>query len=505
VSRPQPCPWTDHLPDGAQGGFTLPEPGTLVGAWTARLGADSDRPLFHHDGRWVERGAFLEATEEVAGRLHRAGLAVGDRVLVSGEASVDLVVAHVACLRLGLVVVPVNGAYQDPELAHVVGDAQPRAALVDHHGWAEALRAMDRHLLVASTSVDLKGGPTPRLDEAGPDAPALVAYTSGTTGRPKGATHTQASLLAGAHSVVVAWRWTDHDRLLLCLPLFHMHGLGLGLHGTLLVGGSAVLQVGFAPEEVLDALVDQQCSMFFGVPTMYHRLADHPRVGEMGGLRLCVAGSAPLAADLHRRLATEAGVDVLERYGTTETLMLVSNPHDGERRSGSVGIPLPGVEVCLDGVTGEVLARGPNVFSGYWGRPDDHPEALEGGWFHTGDLAEVSDDGYLSIVGRAKELIITGGLNVYPREVEDVLVAHPAVAEAVVAGVPSAEWGEDVVAWVVTVDGEDCPSVEDLRAFAAGALASYKLPRRVVDVEALPRNALGKVVRHQLRETADHG
>ena len=329
VSRPQPRPWTDHLPDGARAGFTLPEPGTLVGAWTARLAADSDRPLLHHDGRWVDRGSFLEATEEVAGRLHRAGLAVGDRVLVSGEASVDLVVAHVACLRLGLVVVPVNGAYQDPELVHVVGDARPRAALVDHHGWAEALQAMDRHLLVASTSVDLEGGPTPRLDEVGPDAPALVAYTSGTTGRPKGATHTQVSLLAGAHSVVVAWRWTDHDRLLLCLPLFHMHGLGLGLHGTLLAGGSAVLQAGFDPEAVLDALVDQQCSMFFGVPTMYHRLADHPRVGEMEGLRLCVAGSAPLAADLHRRLATEAGVDVLERYGTTETLMLVSNPTTG--------------------------------------------------------------------------------------------------------------------------------------------------------------------------------
>jgi len=436
----------------------------------------------------------------VAGRLAGAGLVAGDRVLVSGPSSIDLAVAHVGCLRLGLVVVPTNGAYQEAELSHVVADCRPRAALVDHDGWEDRLAGMDPDLVLTGTAVALPDGGSPvTLDRTSPDDPAIIGYTSGTTGRPKGAVLTQANLLAGARSVQVAWRWTDADRLLLCLPLFHMHGLGVGLHGTLLAGGSAVLQPGFDPDAVLEGLAQHRCSMFFGVPTMYHRLADHPRVGDLGGLRLCVAGSAPLAAALHGRLVGGAGVTVLERYGMTETVMLVSNPLDGERRPGAVGIPLPGVDLRLAGGSGEILVRG------YWERPEATAEAFEadpdGGdaWFRTGDLGAVDADGYVSIVGRAKELIITGGFNVYPREVDDVLADHPAVAEVAVAGIGSEEWGEEVVAWVVPAEGLDCPSIQELRAFARDALASYKLPRRVVAVSALPRNALGKVMRHELR------
>ncbi len=436
----------------------------------------------------------------MAGRLAGAGLVAGDRVLVSGPSSIDLAVAHVGCLRLGLVVVPTNGAYQEAELSHVVADCRPRAALVDHDGWEDRLAGMDPDLVLTGTAVALPDGGSPvTLDRTSPDDPAIIGYTSGTTGRPKGAVLTQANLLAGARSVQVAWRWTDADRLLLCLPLFHMHGLGVGLHGTLLAGGSAVLQPGFDPDAVLEGLAQHRCSMFFGVPTMYHRLADHPRVGDLGGLRLCVAGSAPLAAALHGRLVGGAGVTVLERYGMTETVMLVSNPLDGERRPGAVGIPLPGVDLRLAGGSGEILVRG------YWERPEATAEAFEadpdGGdaWFRTGDLGAVDADGYVSIVGRAKELIITGGFNVYPREVDDVLADHPAVAEVAVAGIGSEEWGEEVVAWVVPAEGLDCPSIQELRAFARDALASYKLPRRVVAVSALPRNALGKVMRHELR------
>lgn len=505
VSKPRLRSWSDHVPADSRGDFTLPEPGTLVGAWIARLSSDGRRPLLHNAGRWVDRKSFLEATSAIAGRLHQAGLVPGDRVLISGQASIDLVVAHVACLRLGLVVVPTNGAYREPELTHLVRDARPRAALVDHHGWADSLRSLDDELLVTTSSVDLPEGPPPPLDQLRPDSPALIAYTSGTTGRPKGAVHTQASLLAGAHSVAMAWRWTEVDRLLLCLPMFHMHGLGIGLHGTLLVGGSAVLQAGFDPDQVLAGLDEHDCTMFFGVPTMYHRLVEHPGVRSLGEQRLCVSGSAPLAPDLHRRLVAGAHADILERYGTTETLMLISNPYDGERRPGSVGTPLPGVEVYLDEMTGEVLARGPNVFAGYWNQPEATSEVFEDGWFRTGDLAEVTDNGYVSIIGRAKELIISGGLNVYPREVDDVLATHPAVADVAVAGVPSAEWGEDVVAWVVPSDGAECPTAAELRAFASSALASYKLPRRVVPIATLPRNALGKVLRHELRETENHG
>ncbi len=494
--------------------FELGEPGTLAGALVRRLADEPDRALLNgpwsdsgsDNPVWISRGGFLEKSATVSRRLAAAGLVAGDRVLVSGPSSIDLAVAHVGCLRLGLVVVPTNGAYRDAELSHVMADCRPSAALVDHDGWGERLVAMDPDLVVAGTAVDLPdGGPPAVLDRTSPDDPAIIGYTSGTTGRPKGAVLTQANLLAGARSVEVAWRWTEADRLMLCLPLFHMHGLGVGLHTTLLVGGSAVLQSGFDPDAVLDGLAEHRCSMFFGVPTMYHRLADNRRVGDLGGLRLCVAGSAPLAAALHGRLSVAAGVSVLERYGMTETVMLVSNPFDGERRPGAVGIPLPGVDLRLAEGSGEIEVRGPNVFAGYWERPEATAEAFvddpDGGdsWFRTGDLGAVDADGYVRIVGRAKELIITGGSNVYPREVDDALASHPAVAEVAVAGIGSEEWGEEVVAWVVPADGMECPSVEELRAFARDALASYKLPRRVVAVGALPRNALGKVMRHELR------
>ncbi|GIT46199.1 MAG: hypothetical protein Ct9H300mP12_07840 [Acidimicrobiales bacterium] len=263
---------------------------------------------------------------------------------------------------------------------------------------------------------------------------------------------------------------------------------------------------------MLDAVEVHAATLFFGVPTMYHRLAGHERVSGLRSLRLCVSGSAPLAADLHGRLADQAGVQVLERYGMTETVMLVSNPYEGHRRPGSVGIPLPGVDVRLgggddeaDGPSGEILVRGPNVFANYWESPEATAEAFvtdpDGGdsWFRTGDLGAVDEDGYLSIVGRTKELIISGGFNVYPREVDDVLSLHPAVAEVAVAGLPSPEWGEEVVAWVVPAVGYECPDVDELRSFAQDHLAAYKVPRRVVAVGALPRNALGKVTRHALR------
>jgi malonyl-CoA/methylmalonyl-CoA synthetase len=274
-----------------------------------------------------------------------------------------------------------------------------------------------------------------------------------------------------------------------------MHGLGVGLHGTLLSGASAVLLPGFDADAVLDAVHEHRATLFFGIPTMYERLARSPRVAELRELRLCVSGSAPLAADLHARIADAAGVAVVERYGLTETVMNASNPYDGDRRAGTVGFALPGVELRL-GEGDEILVRGPNVFSGYWDRPDATAAAFDDdGWFATGDIGAFDDDGYLSIVGRSKDLIITGGYNVYPREVEDVLLAHPAVADVAVIGTPSDEWGEVVTA-VVVVDGE-CDA-EALLEFAANELAPYKRPRSVRFVDEIPRNALGKVLRHEL-------
>jgi malonyl-CoA/methylmalonyl-CoA synthetase len=336
------------------------------------------------------------------------------------------------------------------------------------------------------------------LDRAHPRDVALIVYTSGTTGRPKGAPLTHANLLAGAHAVRVAWRWTAADRLALCLPLFHMHGLGVGLHGTLTAGAEALVLPKFDPSAVADAIRAHRATLFFGVPTMYHRLAGSPHLADLRALRLAVSGSAPLPAELHEVVARGGGQRVLERYGMTETVMLVSNPYEGERRPGTVGFPLPGVEVRLaprEGGTHEIEVTGPNVISGYLNRPDANAEAFtEDGWFRTGDLGELDGDGYLRISGRAKELIITGGYNVYPREVEEALRAHPAVADAAVVGMPSAEWGETVVAFVVSAAGEP-----DLVEWCAERLAPYKRPREWRRVDAIPRNALGKVLRHELR------
>ena len=483
--------------------------GSLPVAWVELWRGRPDHPVVRDpDGTWLTAGELDGHTERVAGRLAAAGVRRGDRVLLSGAASTDLVVAHCAALRAGYVVVPVNASYSRRELEVIVADARPRAAVIEGdelRTWAAELAP---GIVTTGVDVDLPEGSHPELDLIGPDDPALLPYTSGTTGTPKGALLSHGNLLASAEAVRLAWRWTPEDRLVLCLPLFHVHGLGVGLHGTLLAGASAVLQAGFDAEAVLSAAANDGATMFFGVPTMYARLAEAPGAERLAGLRLCVSGSAPLSAALHARIAERCGQTVLERYGMTETLMLVSNPYDGERRAGTVGLPLPGVEVRLDesgtgsdagpgAATGEILVRGPNVFAGYWERPDATAAAFtDDGWFRTGDIGALDDEGYLRIVGRAKELIITGGYNVYPREIEDVLRSHPTVRDVAVVGTPSDEWGEVVTAYVEAEEGFDA---EALLAWAAGRLAPYKRPRIVHRVGELPRNKLGKVVRAELR------
>ncbi|MCY3633040.1 MAG: AMP-binding protein [bacterium] len=489
-----------HFPAGAEPDeVDLLDDISLPAAWTKRWAVEPSKPtLWDASCGWVTRGDLARRTAAAAGRLYGAGLRKGDRIILSAAASVDLVVAHVAALRLGLIVVPVNGAYQRAELAHIVGDADPRAAVVDNPEWVRWLAELAPEMTVVSPRLDLDDAAAPSLDQMDSRDPALLGYTSGTTGVPKGAVLTHGNLLAGAESVRIAWRWEPEDRLVLALPLFHMHGLGVGLHGTLLTGASAVLLNGFSPEAVLDAANAHDVTLFFGVPTMYTRLAQSDRVAELSRLRLCVAGSAPLSADLHRRLEEAAGVRVLERYGMTETIMLVSNPYDAERRGGTVGFPLPGVELRLAPETDEVLVRGPNVFAGYWRRPEATEEAFdEDGWFRTGDLGELDEDGYLRLRGRAKELVISGGLNVYPREVEDALRTHPDIDDVAIAGTPDEEWGELVTAWVVPTTGRT-PKLDELRSYLEGECADFKHPRLLHLVDELPRNALGKVQKHLL-------
>jgi malonyl-CoA/methylmalonyl-CoA synthetase len=494
--------WSVHMPAGVDADTVdLAAGGTLPGSWVAAWAADPERVVLSTlDGEEMSAGELAARAAEAAGRYAAAGLEPGDRVLVSAGPSLDLIVAYVGALRYGLTVVPANTAYTGHELSLVAADATPALAVLDDPARGGGLSAM-----VAAP--DLAGLPAPAagaaLDAATPDDVALIVYTSGTTGLPKGAPLTHANLLASAHAVRIAWRWQPDDRLALALPLFHIHGLGVGLHGTLTTGASALVVPRFGPAAIASAIRDHGATMFFGVPTMYHRLAGSAHLGDLRGLRLAVSGSAPLPADLHDAIARGGGQRILERYGMTETIMLVSNPYDGERRPGTVGFPLPGVSVRLaprEGGVMEIEVTGPNVISGYRNRPDATGAAFApDGWFRTGDLGVLDGDGYLSISGRAKELIITGGYNVYPREVEEALRAHPAVADAAVVGAASAEWGETVVAFVVPGDAVDTGTLRiELEQWCTDRLAPYKRPREWRWTDHVPRNALGKILRHEL-------
>ncbi len=491
--------WAVHLPAGTNpDGVDLAPAANLTARMAEHWRREPGRVVLADVGGRSLTGAELdERTAAAAGRFAGQGLVAGDRVLVSCDASVDVAIAHLAALRMGLVVLPANTAYRADELAHLVGDADPVLAVVDDRERAGWLQQAKAGLAVLGPDLAVPDHAVPALDATTLTSPGLIGYTSGTTGRPKGAVLSHGNLLASAEAVRLAWRWTAEDRLWLCLPLFHMHGLGVGLHGTLVAGASALISPKFELDAVLDMAEAGRATMFFGVPTMYTRLAASPRVDALARLRLLVSGSAPLPAELHHALERASGAKVLERYGMTETIMLVSNPYDGERRPGTVGLPLPGVEVRLDPSSDEVLVKGPNVFAGYLGRPEANAEAFtEDGFFHTGDVGRYDEAGYLQLVARMKELIISGGYNVYPREVEDALRGHPAVIDAAVVGVPDPEWGEAVTAFCET-DGS--VSGETLVAFVGDRLARYKRPKRVHVVDTLPRNALGKVVKSDLR------
>ncbi|HEY2702524.1 MAG TPA: AMP-binding protein [Candidatus Dormibacteraeota bacterium] len=449
----------------------------------------------------LDHQALAAAVEEVAAGLGGLGVGPGDRVLLHAAASCEWVLACLGALRAGAVVVPVNPDYGDAEMAHILGDAEPAVMVADAGRLAGAARLRRAHPSVRRV-LEVEDLPRPATPAPaaglGPESPAVVIYTSGTTGRPKGALLDHGNLLAQGRGVVEAWRWERSDHLALALPLHHLHGLAMGLVGTLLAGASATL-LRFSPEAVV-AELRGGASLFFGVPAMYQRLAEHLEADptDLSGVRLFVCGSAPLPPALFERCAALLGQPPLERYGITEGGVVVSTPYAGPRLPGRVGHPLPGVDVRL-GDEAEVLLRGGQVFGGYWRNPAATAEVLEGGWLRTGDAGEIGEDGSLAIRGRLKEMIITGGLNVYPREVEAVLEEHPAVAEVAVAGLPSERWGEQVTAFVVA----RAPVTEaDLVAHARARLAPYKCPRSVRFVAALPRNPLGKVRRAELVEGA---
>jgi malonyl-CoA/methylmalonyl-CoA synthetase len=476
----------------------------LTSAWRDRWESAPQRTVLVDvaSGATLDGAAMLGRSAQAAAHLQAAGVRSGDRVVLSCAPSVATVLAYVAILRLGAVVVPANTAYTSSELEHIVGDVRPAAAVVDELSRVPAGPvALTAAALVGPISGEHVAG---LLDRSGADDLAMIAFTSGTTGRPKGAMLSHGNLLAGARALVEAWEWTPDDRLLHALPMFHMHGLGAGINGSFTAGGSMAVLPRFAPSAVVDALPAYGATMFFAVPTMYALMREAGSLEALRGLRLLVSGSAPLDPVLFADIEAAAGQAPVERYGMSETVMLVSNPVRGERRAGSVGLPLPDVQVRL-AEDGGVEVTGPNVFRGYWERPEATAEAFTAdGFFRTGDIGAMDDDGYLHLVGRASDLIITAGYNVYPREVEDVVREHPAVLDVAVVGLPDPTWGETVAGFVVL--GEPLPAVEGgLVELVDARLAAYKRPRRWVAVDELPRNAMGKVRRDLLRDSVDAG
>ncbi|HEX2253569.1 MAG TPA: AMP-binding protein [Thermoanaerobaculia bacterium] len=487
------------------------------------------------DGSWQElTSAQLHARgEALAARLAAEGLARGERLALYLPNGPELVLAYLAALRLGAVVLAMNLAYRAPEVAHLLADAEPRLLLTDAAGREHlapllAGPAAPRVLLaeeVASPGAPAAAAPAPGLHPpVDGGEPALLLYTSGTTGRSKGAVLTHDNLLATVTGLLAAWGWRDDDRLLLALPLFHVHGLVVGLTTALAAGATVVLHERFDAAAVLDGLAPGGATLFFGVPTMYVRLVDAlrspglrdagaPAARPLSGVRLFASGSAPLAPETFAAFRQLTGHAILERYGMSETGITLSNPLAGERRPGTVGTPLPGVSVRIvdedggdvaPGSEGELVVRGSNVFAGYWRDPEKTaasfltaPDGRR--WFRTGDLARRDPGtGHVTLLGRRHDLVISAGFNVYPREVEEVLCAHPAVAEAAVTGMPDRDRGEVPAAWVVAADPAERLDPAALAAWCTDRLASFKIPRRIRQVEALPRNALGKVQKHRL-------
>jgi len=443
--------------------------------------------------RSLTRDQLKAAAERVAGGLRRQDVRPGDRVALYAANSLDWVVAYLGVQRAGGVAVMINPEYHSAEAEHILTDSDPIAVIADGPR-ARIVTGLKRGIIPLE---DLPEADPPSMPDLTPDSPAAILYTSGTTGRPKGAVIDHGAFLAQGRGAIEVWRWTQDDVLVHALPLFHLHGLGMGLHGTLLSGARARL-VPFSPAGVVAELTSGG-TMFFGVPSMYQRLCawleEHP--ADLSHVRVFVSGSAPLPPALFEKCAALLGQPPIERYGITEGGIVVTNPYDGPRQPGRVGLPFPGVEVAL-GDQDEVLLKGGQVFQGYWRNPEATQEAFTAnGFFRTGDVGEIGEDGTLAIRGRLKELIISGGFNVYPREVELVLETHPAVGEVAVAGTPSEAWGEEVTAFVVRSNQE--PLVEaEIIAFARERLATYKCPRRVVVVEKLPRNAMGKVEKSKL-------
>lgn len=473
------------------------------------------------DGAHISYGELIARAGQMANVLVARGVKPGDRVAVQVEKSVANIVLYLATVRAGAVYLPLNTAYTLNELDYFIGDAEPSLVVCDP-AKAEGLAPIAAKVKarVETLGADGKGSLTDAAETASSefttvpranDDLAAILYTSGTTGRSKGAMLTHDNLASNSLSLVGYWRFTDKDVLIHALPIYHTHGLFVATNVTLFSRASMIFLPKLDPDLIIKLMA--RATVLMGVPTFYTRLLQNPALSRetTKHMRLFISGSAPLLAETHREWSARTGHAVLERYGMTETNMNTSNPYDGERVPGAVGFPLPGVSVRVtDPETGKELPRdeigmievkGPNVFKGYWRMPDKtKSEFRPDGFFITGDLGKIDDKGYVHILGRGKDLVISGGFNVYPKEIESEIDAMPGVIESAVIGVPHADFGEGVTAVLVCNKGADITEGAVLKALD-GRLAKFKMPKRVFVVDELPRNTMGKVQKNVLRDT----
>ena len=473
------------------------------------------------NGSVVTHNDYLQLTAQYANLLVQLGLHPGDRVVVQIAKSMQSLAVYAACVQTGTVFLPLNTGYTADEVAYFVEDSGAGLILCDVSCLDElTVIAKNNNARLETMNADGSGTfsdqaqalPTrfKTVDRSEDDLAAFL-YTSGTTGRSKGAMLTQANLLSNCEVLVHEWAFTSEDALIHALPIFHTHGLFVATNIALMSGCTVLFLPKFDLEAILGLL--PQATSMMGVPTFYTRLLDDKRFsGEIAKhMRLFISGSAPLLAETHTQFEDRTGHRILERYGMTETSMITSNPYNGERRAGTVGFPLPGVEVKItDSSTGDILpqgdigdieVRGPNVFKGYWQMPEKTAEELRAdGFFITGDLGQLDDDGYLKIVGRNKDLIISGGYNIYPKEIELVLDDQPGVLESAVVGVPHSDFGESVVGILVAEAGQQSIDLDTIKGNLSESLARFKQPQKLIVLPELPRNTMGKVQKNVLRE-----
>jgi len=496
-------------------------------AETAAKNPDKTAVVF--EGTSCSYRAFDREVERYASVLQAEGVGKGDRVAVQLPKRMEVLFLHFAILSLGAITLPLNADYRAEEVGYFLSDSESSLYVADGKRFAasaSAIRGMRgiRSLLVegaprpgaGSLSDRLARAPKefPRTYPAGGDDVAMICYTSGTTGRSKGAMITHRNLIANMRALAEAWEWTADDVLLHALPLFHVHGLNIAAQGSLYAGSTLIMHEKFEAGRAWRVLEEERCTLFMGVPTMYQRLMNEwekrEKKPDLRGMRVFISGSAPLSETLFHRFEHATGFRILERYGMTETGMNASNLIDpAQRKAKSVGYPLAGVAIRVvgddgsdvpPGEVGEVWIRGDNVFPGYWGMPGKTEESFVGGWFRSGDLGylDPKDRGRLYLVGRAKELIISGGYNVYPKEIENVLESHEAVRESAAVGLPDEDFGEKVVAVVVLKEGSGSLLPEVLVEHCKGRLASYKCPKQIAIVPDLPRNAMGKIQKNRI-------